>query len=125
MPEENSKLKCAECTRRGKPCVSLSWGSLNVARDNLREGLAADEAERDALFEQLVKLQACVSQKRKVLEETEGRAKQKLQCLVKEMESDGEDLTATVIDTSLLQAELFSPAPTGTTSEEAGSSRGS
>ena len=95
-----------------------------MARDNLREGLAV-EATRDALVEQLAVAQARVSRKRKVLEETEVRAKQKLQCLVKEMESDGEDLTATVIDMSLLQAELFSPAPAGTVAEEAGSSRGS
>ena len=48
MPGD-SRLKCAECTRRGKPCVSLSWESLNATRDNLREELAEDEARRDEL----------------------------------------------------------------------------
>ena len=96
-----------------------------MSRDNLREDVAADEATRDALFEQLATVQARLSRKRKVLEGAKVCARQKLQCLVKEMESDGEDLTRSVIDASLLQAELFGPAPAETVAEEAGSSRGS
>ena len=61
MSENNDKLKCAECTHRGKSCVSLSWELLNMTQDNLREDLAVDEAKRDALVEQLAELQACVS----------------------------------------------------------------
>ena len=125
MLGEDDKLKCAACTWRGRSCVSVSWESLNMSRDNLREDVAADEATRDALFEQLATVQARLSRKRKVLEGAEVRARQKLQCLVKEMESDGEDLTRSVIDASLLQAELFGPAPAETVAEEAGSSRGS
>ena len=60
-----------------------------------------------------------------MLEGAEVCARQKLQCLVKEMELDGEDLTQSVIDTSFLQAELFSPAPAKTVAEEAGSSQAS
>ena len=41
------------------------------------------------------------------------------------MEVDGEDLSATVIDVSTLQAELFSPAPARTAAGGAGSLRGS
>ena len=51
--------------------------------------------------------------------------KKKLQCLVTEMEVEGEDLSVTVIAMSALQAKLFSPAPSGTITEEAGSSQGS
>ena len=32
-----------------------------MTQDNLRKDLAVDEAKRDALVEQLAKLQACVS----------------------------------------------------------------
>ena len=96
-----------------------------MTRDNLREDLAVDEAKRDALVEQLAELQARVSRKRKVLEGAESRAKKKLQCLVAEMEADSEDLSATVIDVSTLQAELFSPTPAGTAAGGAGSSQGS
>ena len=61
MSDNNDKLKCAECTHRGKSCVLLSWESLNMTQDNLRKDLAVDKAKRDALVEQLAKLQACVS----------------------------------------------------------------
>ena len=61
MSDNNDKLKCAECTCCGKSCVSLSWELLNMTQDNLREDLAVDKAKRDALVEQLAKLQACVS----------------------------------------------------------------
>ena len=96
-----------------------------MTQDNLREDLAVDEAKQDALVEQLAKLQACVFRKRKVLEGAEGQARKKLQCLVAEMEVDGEDLSVMVIDTSVLQAELFSPASAGTAAGGAGSSQGS
>ena len=51
--------------------------------------------------------------------------KKKLQCLVAEIEVDGEDLSATVIDVSALQAKLFSPASARTVAGGAGSSQGS
>ena len=96
-----------------------------MTQDNLRKNLAVDEAKRDTLVKQLAKLQACVSQKQKVLEGAEGQAKKKLQCLVAEIEVDGEDLSATVIDVSALQAILFSPTSAGTAAGGAGSLRGS
>ena len=70
----NENLKCAECTRQGKPCVLLSWASLDTSRNNLREDLAGDEAEWDTLLERLSKVQAHVARKRKVLEQVEGHA---------------------------------------------------
>ena len=60
-----------------------------------------------------------------MLEETESCVKQKLQCLVKKMKLDSEDLTMTVINTSFLQTELFSSASARTIAEEAGSSQSS
>ena len=59
----NKKLKCAKCTHQGKPCVSLSWASLDTSCNNLREDLVGDEAEWDALLECLSKVQACVARK--------------------------------------------------------------
>ena len=124
MPGDK-KLKCAKCTRQGKPCVSLSWASLDISRNNLREGLVVAEVERDALLERLSEAQASVVRKRKVLEQVEGCAQKKLRCLVEEMEAEGEDLLATVIDASALQAELFGPTPVDTAAAGAGSSQGS
>ena len=110
----NENLKCAKCTHQGKPCVSLSWASLDTSHNNLHENLAGDEVERDTLLECLSEVQARVTRKRKVLEQVEGCARKKLCCLVEEMEAEGEDLSAMVIDTSTLQAELFSLAPVET-----------
>ena len=121
----NKKLKCAECTHQGKPCVSLSWASLNTSHNNLREDLAGDEVEWDTLLECLSKVQAHVACKQKVLEQVEGCTQKKLCCLVKEMEAEGEDLLATVIDALILQAELFSPAPVKTAAAGAGNSQDS
>ena len=62
MSGEDDKLKCAVCTWRGRSCVSVSWESLNMSWDNLREDVATDKATRDALFEQLATVQACLFQ---------------------------------------------------------------
>ena len=121
----NENLKCAKCTHQGKPCVSLSWASLDTSHNNLHEDLVGDEVEWDTLLECLSKVQACVARKRKVLEQVEGHTRKKLCCLVEEMEAEGEDLSAMVIDTSTLQAELFSPAPVKTAAAGAGNSQDS
>ena len=116
----NENLKCAKCTHQGKPCVSLSWASLDTSCNNLCEDLVGDEVEWDTLLECLSKVQACVACKRKVLEQVEGCTQKKLHCLVKEMEAEGEDLSVTVIDVSTLQAELFGPASVKTAAAGAG-----
>ena len=121
----NENLKCAKCTHQGKPCVSLSWASLDTSCNNLHEDLVGDEVEWDTLLECLSEVQACVARKRKVLEQVEGHTQKKLHCLVEEMEAEGEDLLATVIDTSTLQAELFGPAPVETAAAGAGNSQDS
>ena len=63
ISDNNDKLKCAECTCSGKSCVSLSWELLNITQDNLRKDVAAEEATRDTLFEQLAAVQVCLSWK--------------------------------------------------------------
>ncbi len=131
MPDDTKKLKCAECTRRGRPCVSLSWESLDRTRDNLRDELERDEAEASRLFDQYVEVASRVRQKRKVLEQAQGRAAKKFKCLIEEMEAEGEDMTATVIDASSLEASIFGPegdrlsigVVDGTAAAEAGSSQ--
>ena len=73
MPGDKN-LKCAKCTGQGKPCVLLSWASLDTSRNNLREDLVGDEVEWDTLLEHLSEVQARVARKQKVLEQVEGRA---------------------------------------------------
>lgn len=65
--------------------------------------------------------------KRTILEQALSHAKKKWKRLIEEVEIEGNDLFATVIDTSALKAELFGPllAVDETTSGEADSSSGS
>ena len=63
MPGEDDKLKCATYTQRGRSCVSVSWESLNISRDNLCEDVAAEEVTHNTLFKQLAAVQVCLSQK--------------------------------------------------------------
>ena len=93
MLGEDDKLKCAVCTQCGRSYVSVSWESLNLSWDNLCEDVAAEEATHNTLFEQLTVVQVHLSWKQKVLEGTKVCVRQKLQCLVKEMELDSKDLT--------------------------------
>jgi hypothetical protein len=44
-----------------------------------------------------------------VLKQAQGRAAQKFKCLIEELEAEGEDMTAHVIDASALEASLFGP----------------
>ncbi|KAI9877566.1 MAG: hypothetical protein M1823_007087, partial [Watsoniomyces obsoletus] len=119
---------CAECTRRGRPCVSLSWESINATRDNLREEKAGDEAEVERLIDLLTEAKSRLTRKRVVLEQAEGRARKKLKCLVEELEAEGEELTRTVINASAYEGSLFDDLPAfvdGTAAAVAGSSQGS
>lgn len=133
MSDDNKKLKCAECTRRGKACVSFSWESLDRTRDNLREELDRDEAEAERLFDLYIETRSRIRRKRKVLQQAQGRAAKKFKCLIEEMEAEGEDMTATVIDGSVLEATLFGPEAGqsfidvvgGTVAAEGGSSQDS
>ena len=84
----------------------MSWDSLDKSRSNLRDDLSQDEKERDRLAEQLAEMIARISRKRIILEQTEKRAKEKMNCLVREMEEDGKDMTALVLDASALEANL-------------------
>ena len=70
----NENLKCAKCTHQGKPCVSLSWASLDTSRNNLHKDLVGAEVEWDTLLECLSEVQAHVAHKQKVLEQVEGHA---------------------------------------------------
>jgi len=83
-----SHSKCAECTRRGRPCVGVTWESLDRVRDKLESEILQTEEEQARLFAKLSRL-------RKMLRQTQDRAKQKTLCLLKEMgdDNDGDEET--------------------------------
>ena len=104
---DNPKLKCAECVKRGRPCVSMSWEGVEKQVVEQRADIAADEKQLWEQLRRLSELQARIARKRKVLELAEKRAKDQMNCLVREMEEDGEDMSRLVIEASNVEAELF------------------
>jgi hypothetical protein len=87
----NSTLKCAECTRLGKPCVNMSWPSLDKTREEYRAKVDADEK---LLAEVMVRL----LRNKKILAQAEERARKKTLCLASELEQEGEEVNAVTLD---------------------------
>ena len=83
MVESSKRLKCAECVRQAKPCVNLSWGSLDATRKKLRREIDEDE-------EELAKVMARLMRKKRILRQADERARKKLECLASELEDEGE-----------------------------------
>lgn len=81
--EGSKRLKCAECVKAGKPCVNLSWESLDGTRETLRREI--DEHE-----EELAEVMAKLMRKKKILRQADERARRKMECLASEMETTGE-----------------------------------
>jgi hypothetical protein len=84
----NSPLKCAECTRQGKPCVNMSWASLDKTREEYRAKVDADEKLLAEVISRLLR-------NKKILAQAEERARRKALCLASEMEADGDEVNAT------------------------------
>ena len=81
--ESRNRLKCSECVRRGRPCVNLSWSSLDKTRDEYRKKVEEDEVLLAEVLSRLMR-------NKKVLRQAEERSKQKTECLMSEMEDKGE-----------------------------------
>lgn len=81
--ENSSRLKCSECVRQNKPCVNLSWESLDRTREEYQKKIDEDE-------EELAKIMARLLRNKKILRQAEERAKKKAQCLMSEMDTAGE-----------------------------------
>ena len=110
MPGEK-RLKCAECTRRGRACVDMDWDTVERLAREAKEDVVAEEREREELIRRLSDLQARLGRKRKVLELAQRRANDQAMCLVREMEANGEEMTRRTADdvlaASAIGAELF------------------
>ena len=85
MEDSSSKSKCAACTRRGKPCVSVPWENLDRTRDELEHKIDQESARQSELLLQLQESCARLDRFRKVLRQAEERAKAKTICLLEEI----------------------------------------
>lgn len=90
MSTLSGESKCAECTRRGRPCVRTSWAALDESRDKLSNEIVEDEKKREELIAQLAQVQARIDRNRLVRAQAEKRSKEKMECLMREMEESGD-----------------------------------
>jgi len=97
MPDQPNK-SCAHCAGRGRPCITTSWESLDRARDDLGVKISQDEKARELLLEQLNSIQMRLVRNRKIKENKEREAADKLRCLEEEMSAGGEELGRVVQD---------------------------
>jgi hypothetical protein len=103
MPNAN-RLKCAECVRMGRPCVNLSWESLDKTRAEYEEKVEKDE-------QLLAEVIARLLRNKKILAQAKDRAAKKAECLANELEESGEDVRAEEISCPAADALVgYSPA---------------
>jgi len=87
MPDTGSRLKCSECTRLGRPCVNMSWQSLDKTREEYAKKVEADEALLAEVMTRLLR-------NKKILKQAEERAKKKTVCLANELRDSGTEVDA-------------------------------
>lgn len=92
MMTDKGLSKCASCTKRGRPCVVSSWESLERAQDQLSEKISADEQKREELIAALSEIQARIDRNRRIRDQAREREQEKLDCLMREMEANGDPL---------------------------------
>jgi len=78
--------KCAECVRRGRPCVSVSWESLDHTRNKLESDLSVAE-------EELARALARVACLRKTLKHMKDKVAEKALCLACELADDNDGVS--------------------------------
>ena len=105
MPSSSRQksLKCTECISRGRPCVEMSWPRLERVQDDLESKIQKDT-------EALLELVRRIDRNKALLEQAQRRAEDKQECLVRELEADGEDLSRTVADMSSMEAHASGPS---------------
>ena len=81
MMENHSK--CAECVRRGRPCVGASWESLDRTREKL-------ESDLDIAEEELAQALAKEARKKRHLKRTKSKLAEKALCLAQEFADDND-----------------------------------
>ncbi|PVH90969.1 hypothetical protein DM02DRAFT_734349 [Periconia macrospinosa] len=104
MPENSSRLKCSECVRAGKPCVNMSWVSLDKTREEYQKKVDEDKKLLAEVIARLLK-------NKKILKQAEERAKKKAWCLANELREAGEEVDVAEDDCPAADALVgFSPA---------------
>ncbi|KAJ8117290.1 hypothetical protein OPT61_g1478 [Boeremia exigua] len=104
MPSTNNCLKCSECVRVGRPCVNLSWESLDKTRVEYKKKVEDDKKLLAEVISRLLR-------NKKILAQAKDRAAKKAECLANELDAEGEDVRAEEISCPAADAQVaFSPA---------------
>lgn len=104
----NSKLKCSECVRLGKSCVTLSWSSLDKTREEYQKKVDEDEKLLAEVISRLLR-------NKKILRQAEKRARDKTLCLASDLTAEGDSMDAEEVDCPAASIGMeFSPAMWGT-----------
>jgi len=81
----NGEGKCALCERRGRPCVSSSWETLDRTSDALVSKIAEDEKRVERLLDELDEVRRRLVRNRKVQEQSNQKEQEKWDCVLREM----------------------------------------
>lgn len=103
MPDHGQRLKCSECVRKGRPCVNMSWQSLDKTREEYQKKVDDDEK---LLAEVMVRL----LRNKKILNHANERATKKMMCLAGELRDSGEEVDASADCPAADALVGFSPA---------------
>lgn len=76
-----NQSKCAECVRRGRPCVGASWESLEKTQEKLESDIHLTE-------EELSRVLAKLSRLRRTLRHVNSKITEKMSCLAQELGDD-------------------------------------
>jgi hypothetical protein len=102
MPE--SRLKCSECTRLGRPYVNMSWASLDRTRKEYEKKVKEDKKLLSEVIGRLL-------WNKKILQQVKERARKKAFYLASEMETDSKAVGAEEIDCPAAAISIaYSPA---------------
>ena len=104
MPDNGTRLKCSECVRSGRPCVNLSWQSLDKTREEYQKKVDEDE-------KLLAEVIARLLRNKKILAQATERARKKMLCLADGLRDSGEEVDAAAVDCPATDALVgYSPA---------------
>ena len=105
------RSKCAECTRRGRPCVPVSLDSLNQVHEKLESQLEKVEVEHAAQLESLQQLNSKILRLRKTIRQNKARTLRKVDCVVAELGSDNDGMEDEAGPPNMQQfVDLMSPS---------------
>ena len=78
MEDSSSRLKYSECVRIGKPCINMSWQSLDRIREELSLKIAENKKTLATVITRLLR-------NKKILKKADAKARRKTQYLLSEV----------------------------------------